>query len=286
MAKIGEADPRWIVSDRQDGQNVNAWHWTERDRTGWARARLEALCAGANLDQHGCISVRQEHTSSRCGCADPVLNFVNLLLCLFYWWSGAPPKLGKAFDHFDGTVLLFNRKGKSGIVYNVELRLPWVADFTDITAGPAAGLRGHGALVVHEISDEALEEGLEVEVTMADGTQAVYDAVKLAAQLGMTVLAAEFVSDLKRELAQELARTAPVSNAAAEGDTRDSVIEPVGITTCVGVSSSVVTELHDKQPTVTAEGPALEIYEPQLANRLACFSSLGGFLFGYDTGVV
>ena len=27
MAKIGEGDPRWIVSERQDGRNVNQWHW-------------------------------------------------------------------------------------------------------------------------------------------------------------------------------------------------------------------------------------------------------------------
>ncbi|EAN78742.1 Activator of Hsp90 ATPase, N-terminal/Activator of Hsp90 ATPase homolog 1-like protein, putative [Trypanosoma equiperdum] len=31
MARIGEGDPRWIVNDRKDGQNVNAWHWEERD---------------------------------------------------------------------------------------------------------------------------------------------------------------------------------------------------------------------------------------------------------------
>ena len=27
MAKWGEADPRWIVSEAQDGRNVGAWHW-------------------------------------------------------------------------------------------------------------------------------------------------------------------------------------------------------------------------------------------------------------------
>ncbi|KAG8343232.1 putative Activator of Hsp90 ATPase N terminal Activator of Hsp90 ATPase like1 like protein [Trypanosoma vivax] len=31
MARLGEGDPRWIVNDRKDGQNVNAWHWEERD---------------------------------------------------------------------------------------------------------------------------------------------------------------------------------------------------------------------------------------------------------------
>ena len=31
MAKVGEGDPRWIVTNREDGQNVNAWHWVEHN---------------------------------------------------------------------------------------------------------------------------------------------------------------------------------------------------------------------------------------------------------------
>lgn len=27
MAKVGEGDPRWIVTGREDGKNVNNWHW-------------------------------------------------------------------------------------------------------------------------------------------------------------------------------------------------------------------------------------------------------------------
>jgi hypothetical protein len=27
MAKVGEGDARWIVAERQDGTNVNQWHW-------------------------------------------------------------------------------------------------------------------------------------------------------------------------------------------------------------------------------------------------------------------
>ena len=27
MAKWGEGDPRWIVEERDDGTNVNNWHW-------------------------------------------------------------------------------------------------------------------------------------------------------------------------------------------------------------------------------------------------------------------
>jgi hypothetical protein len=39
MAKVGEGDPRWIVQNRADGTNVNQWHWTESDFTGWAKKK-------------------------------------------------------------------------------------------------------------------------------------------------------------------------------------------------------------------------------------------------------
>ena len=49
MAKVGEGDARWIVADRADGTNVNAWHWEERDVLPWAKRRLQELL-GKTLD--------------------------------------------------------------------------------------------------------------------------------------------------------------------------------------------------------------------------------------------
>jgi hypothetical protein len=42
MAKLGEGDQRWIVKERDDGRNVNNWHWSETNLTDWAREKLEA----------------------------------------------------------------------------------------------------------------------------------------------------------------------------------------------------------------------------------------------------
>ncbi len=36
-AEVGKGDPRWIVKDREDGKNVNSWHWEERDMMPFAR---------------------------------------------------------------------------------------------------------------------------------------------------------------------------------------------------------------------------------------------------------
>lgn len=35
MAKMGEGDPRWLVQERDDGVNVNNWHWAEKNIFGW-----------------------------------------------------------------------------------------------------------------------------------------------------------------------------------------------------------------------------------------------------------
>lgn len=50
MAKVGEGDARWIVSERSDGTNVHGWHWQEKDAMAWSRARLETLLVGLCVD--------------------------------------------------------------------------------------------------------------------------------------------------------------------------------------------------------------------------------------------
>ncbi|NWR69344.1 AHSA2 ATPase, partial [Centropus unirufus] len=50
MAKWGQGDPRWIVEERADGTNVNNWHWTERDATGWSKGKLRELLVGLAVE--------------------------------------------------------------------------------------------------------------------------------------------------------------------------------------------------------------------------------------------
>lgn len=52
MAKWGQGDPRWIVEEREDGTNVNNWHWC-----GGPRARAGGRAPGRAeraAPQHGC----------------------------------------------------------------------------------------------------------------------------------------------------------------------------------------------------------------------------------------
>lgn len=50
MALWGKNDPRWVVTDRQDGHNVNGWHWQEINKMEWTRQRLRELLEGLQLE--------------------------------------------------------------------------------------------------------------------------------------------------------------------------------------------------------------------------------------------
>lgn len=49
MAEWGKGDERWIVQDREDGVNVNQWHWSEKDCLQWSRDRLKHLFENCTL---------------------------------------------------------------------------------------------------------------------------------------------------------------------------------------------------------------------------------------------
>ena len=40
---VSAVDPRWIVSERDDGKNCNNWHWSETNLTEWSKERLTEL---------------------------------------------------------------------------------------------------------------------------------------------------------------------------------------------------------------------------------------------------
>lgn len=50
MARWGEGDERWIVQERDDGANVNGWHWQEKNCMGWGRERIAELLTAVTFD--------------------------------------------------------------------------------------------------------------------------------------------------------------------------------------------------------------------------------------------
>ncbi|XP_075470791.1 activator of 90 kDa heat shock protein ATPase homolog 1 isoform X2 [Ascaphus truei] len=89
MAKWGEGDPRWIVEQRADATNVNNWHWTERDASGWSSDKLKELLMG----------VRVEGVEGTCEVTE--------------------------VSKLDGEASINNRKGKLIFFYEWDVKLNW-----------------------------------------------------------------------------------------------------------------------------------------------------------------
>lgn len=86
MAKVGEGDPRWVVSDRVDGTNVNNWHWSgERDLSSWADSRLSELLT-------------------------PI--------------SGSSSRVSK-LENVEGDATMYNRKNNLKVVFDLKVSGEW-----------------------------------------------------------------------------------------------------------------------------------------------------------------
>lgn len=76
-----------VVRDRSDGQNVNGWHWSERNVTNWADSRLRELIS-------------------------PI--------------TGESASVAK-IEKVSGEATLWNRKGKLKVVYDLKVEGGWVS---------------------------------------------------------------------------------------------------------------------------------------------------------------
>eukprot|EP00756_Hemistasia_phaeocysticola_P038253 Hpha_TRINITY_DN16746_c3_g9::TRINITY_DN16746_c3_g9_i1::g.76765::m.76765/K09571/FKBP4_5; FK506-binding protein 4/5 len=106
MAKIDDKDPRFIVEDRKDGRNVHDYHWSERDITRQAKARLERAFTSLGLvdDSEARLSV-----------------------------EGISECVG------DATAL--NRKGRVGVYWDLQIIMKWKATKKSAAAVAAEQVR-------------------------------------------------------------------------------------------------------------------------------------------------
>ncbi|XP_034364376.1 activator of 90 kDa heat shock protein ATPase homolog 2 isoform X3 [Arvicanthis niloticus] len=84
MAKWGQGDPRWIVEEREDGTNVNNWHWTERDATVWSKGKLRELLVGIAMENEAgrCVISELKQVEGEASC-----NSRKGKLIFFYEWN-------------------------------------------------------------------------------------------------------------------------------------------------------------------------------------------------------
>lgn len=54
-----ERDPRWLVQHRDDGKNVNGWHWEEKNRLEWTKQRLRELLPAIPAAETGNLRISE-----------------------------------------------------------------------------------------------------------------------------------------------------------------------------------------------------------------------------------
>ncbi|GFR49760.1 hypothetical protein Agub_g11921 [Astrephomene gubernaculifera] len=169
MAKWGEGDPRWLVEHREDGKNVNGWHWEEKDRKEWTKSRLAELFSGLVL-------LDAEDAS-----------------------EGEPAKLKiERLKDLTGDASITTRKGnKRFAVFDMGLVLVWEG----AVAGGAGTVRGD--IRVEEVHSTGDEDDYVYSVT-AEGSGAAQDKLRsLVAGAAMKARVYEVIAQCIRELREQ-----------------------------------------------------------------------------------
>lgn len=165
MAKFGEGDERWIVKEREDGRNVNNWHWSEVNLTDWARERLAAKLKDV---------VILDDSTGTCK-----------LLSL---------------DSMKGDVTVQSRKQKRFPLYELELTIKWEGQLFDATGGVAAEAKGK--IKVPDLSEETYDD-LEMTVICDDETnekRPLKEVVRLKGGEAVRKACIAFVKELKDDV--------------------------------------------------------------------------------------
>ncbi|XP_016050917.1 activator of 90 kDa heat shock protein ATPase homolog 2 [Erinaceus europaeus] len=127
MAKWGQGDPRWIVEQREDGTNVNNWHWTERDATSWSKGKLQEFLVGIVVENEAgrceISELKQVEGEASCSSRKGKLIF-------FYEWN---IKLG-----WKGTVKVSGAKHK-GLIEIPNLSEENEVDDTEVNVSKKKG---------------------------------------------------------------------------------------------------------------------------------------------------
>jgi len=136
MAKLGEGDERWIVKEREDGANVNNWHWSEKNLTPWSKEQLTERLVGI---------VAMEEGSSKGWCKITEL------------------------EKLSGEVTVQSRKQKKFPLYELEITLKWEGQLWD-DAGKVV-TEAKGKIKIPDLSEETYDD-LEMTVTCEEESNA------------------------------------------------------------------------------------------------------------------
>eukprot|EP01108_Squamamoeba_japonica_P002740 TRINITY_DN233_c0_g2_i1.p1 TRINITY_DN233_c0_g2~~TRINITY_DN233_c0_g2_i1.p1 ORF type:complete len:382 (-),score=215.41 TRINITY_DN233_c0_g2_i1:26-1102(-) len=182
MAKAGEGDPRWLVQNRQDGQNVNNWHWTEADLTPWAKEALTSRLSD--------LALVDDET--------------------------AQVTVSKA-EKFEGEVTVSTRKGRTIFFYDLSIELKWKGSLKDGSLDNV-----EGAIHVGDIEQDSdvddFDFRLSVKGAETPAHKVLKELVRTAGKKAIGVVVAQFNADLRERAGSAMGG----SGGGGGGDSRSS----------------------------------------------------------------
>eukprot|EP01086_Lenisia_limosa_P009961 TRINITY_DN3373_c0_g2_i2.p1 TRINITY_DN3373_c0_g2~~TRINITY_DN3373_c0_g2_i2.p1 ORF type:complete len:344 (-),score=94.38 TRINITY_DN3373_c0_g2_i2:30-1061(-) len=128
MALSGKGDSRWIVSERTDGTNVNAWHWTEKDVFTWVKDNSPRL--------KGLVLFKDEEKDTEC--------------------------VVKKITECSGEATACNRKGKVKCWFDFKLKLKFECPLKN-EEGEITTVHGH--ILFSEICDDVKNAKYDAKIT-------------------------------------------------------------------------------------------------------------------------
>ncbi|KAF2078638.1 hypothetical protein CYY_000009 [Polysphondylium violaceum] len=196
MAKVGEGDPRWIVENRQDGHNVNNWHWSEKDCLPWSKNSFNTLLANHLIYQDEQCTIKTTNVAS-----------------------------------VEGECVVNNRKGKSIFLYELKVKVNWEATFT-AKEEDATSLKIAGEFLIPYIADENNDEAPTVKYSTStasndENKKKIETANSIIKTKGVPIIQKQcqlYVKNLKDEFTQKRTDTPPPtqSNATTTATTTPS----------------------------------------------------------------
>jgi len=198
MAKVGEGDPRWIVENRQDGHNVNNWHWSEKDCLPWSKNAFNILLGNQVIFEDEQCTIKTSNVSS-----------------------------------VEGECVVNNRKGKSIFLYELKVKVNWEATFKS-EEEDAVGTKVTGEFVVPYIADENNDEAPTVKYSTSTPSNEtnkknVESATSTIKSKGVPFIQKQcqaYVRKLKEEFTQKRTDTPPSTPNTTTTTTQPTTTTP------------------------------------------------------------
>jgi len=260
MAKVGEGDPRWVVQSREDGKNVNNWHWSETDCIPWARKHLTALLSDLTIlddpEQGHCKTKRVQSVSGECT--------ANI------------------------------RKGKSIFFYEIEVKVPWEGKLK----GSEVNIKG--LLTLPYISEEHDDNKMEVKVLCESTGLESERLTSMVRAKGVPVIqnkVAEFLEALRAKFSVKNTTQETPQQLPPLEQKKDTAADPPKPTKSTGTLATKTVKIKEEFRG-SANDVYKSMVDPQMLNAImqgsasmnpiegGTFSLLGGAITGENIKLV